>query len=297
VIRLPSLRHAVGAWPLAIVLAAGAAGTCADFLNALAQRESSKNAQAQNRYGYVGLFQMGEAALIDAGFYRSDGTGANDWRGSWTGAGGITSLRDFMDHPEAQVAAVTAYHQRLWTTIQRRGLDRYLGQSIAGVEMTRSGMIAAAHLVGAGNLAAFLRSGGKAVPRDGNGTTLTEYVSRFGGYELTGAAGNCSDFANGTPTAGTSMAGNPLAPSPGMPNSPYAGLTMEEAFHRAAGLSSQDVAWTVRAALAGLLLLTSAASLWHGWAVFAAGRSSTARLLRVCQGLAFVLLAMSAAFL
>jgi hypothetical protein len=53
----------------------------------------------------------------------------------------------------------------------------------------------------------------------------------------------------------------------------------------------------VRAALAGLLLLTSAASLWNGWAVFAAGRSSKARLIRVCQGLAFVLQVMSALLL
>jgi hypothetical protein len=294
---LSALRGAAGAWPIAVVLAASAAGTCADFLNALARRESSLNAQAQNRYGYVGLFQMGEAALIDAGFYRPDGTGNNDWRGSWTGAGGITSLREFKDHPEAQVAAVTAYHQRLWTTIQRLGLDRYLGQSIAGVEMTRSGMIAAAHLVGLGNLAAFLRSDGTTVPRDGNGTTLTEYAARFGGYELAGTAGNCSDFATGKPTAGVSIVDSTLTPSTVMPRWPFAGLTMEEAFYRGAGMSSQEVAWTIRAALAGILLLTSATSLWNGWNLFAKGRSSKARLLRMCQGVVFVLLVMTTAFL
>jgi hypothetical protein len=285
---LRRLRWAGGVWPLVVVLAAAAAGTCADFLNALARRESSLNPQAQNPYGYVGLFQMGEAALIDAGFYRPDGTGRNDWRGTWTGAGGVTSLQAFKDSPAAQVAAVTAYHQRLWATIQALGLDRYVGQTVGGVQMTRSGMIAAAHLVGAGNLATFLRSGGVTVPRDGNGTPLTEYAARFGGYELTGSGANCADFASGVPTGGIPIGGTPSTPV--TPSFPFEGLTTEDAYYRGAGFSPEEVAWTVRATLAAVVLLSSLASLLGGWLLFTEGHGSKMRLVRQCQRVSVFLL-------
>lgn len=82
------------------LVALAAAGTYADFLKAVAQRESSMNPNAHNPYGYVGLFQMGEAALIDAGYYKSDGSGKNDWTGAWTGKNGVTSLDAFKSDPQ-----------------------------------------------------------------------------------------------------------------------------------------------------------------------------------------------------
>jgi len=41
------------------------------------------------------FYQMGEAALIDAGYYKADGTKTNDWTGQWTGKNGIYSKQDF----------------------------------------------------------------------------------------------------------------------------------------------------------------------------------------------------------
>src|SRR6185503_6925283 len=86
-----------------------AACTHADFLNSLAKRESSMDPTKINGFGYAGLFQMGEAALQDAGYYRGDPTRSNDWTGRWTGKGGINGLADFLHNPDAQVKAVVAY--------------------------------------------------------------------------------------------------------------------------------------------------------------------------------------------
>src|SRR5437868_1578198 len=85
---------------LAVLLAAASAAASAqcshtDFLHDLGTRESGMNPSARNPFGYIGLFQMGEAALQDAGYYRGDLTRTNDWTGAWTGTGGINSLSDF----------------------------------------------------------------------------------------------------------------------------------------------------------------------------------------------------------
>ena len=40
------------------------------FLYDLGARESGGNYKAFNKYGYAGKYQMGEAALIDAGYYK-----------------------------------------------------------------------------------------------------------------------------------------------------------------------------------------------------------------------------------
>lgn len=44
--------------------------TLEQFLNDLGERESGGNYRAFNRYGYAGKYQMGEAALVDAGYYK-----------------------------------------------------------------------------------------------------------------------------------------------------------------------------------------------------------------------------------
>jgi hypothetical protein len=277
---LPRTWLGLGAWLLSATVLAQAGGTCRDFLQALARRESGGNAAVMNQYGFVGLFQMGEAALIDAGFYRPDGTGRNDWQGTWTGAGGVTSLAQFRASPAAQVTAITAYHQRVWGYIQGLGLASYEGQTIGGVPMTRSGMIAAAHLVGAGNLRRFLQSNGREVPRDGNRTPLTEYASRFGGYQLTGSGADCADYANGTPRAGVPIAPPASSPSPGAPTVPRPFMGGElssdamnpyDAYYSRTGHSPSQIMEAVNAITVALLFLLSAMTCFGLWQRYATG--------------------------
>lgn len=290
------LRRAGVAMAPAVACAALAAGTCSDYLNALALRESGLNPRAHNQFGYVGLWQMGEAALIDAGYYRADGTGTNDWRGSWTGLGGITSLEAFKASPAAQAAAVAAYQQRVWGYVRSLGLDRYVGSSVAGVPVTQSGLVAAAHLVGTGNLARFLRSGGTVVPADGNGTQLTEYLASFGGYELFGAGADCADWAQGQATGGVvPVADQPPAPAPATAvfgSAPGGQPDRAEAFYGMTGHSAADVGATIRLVAGTLMLLVAAWSLLGSWTLYAEGRSTRHGLLLDNQRLMVVVLAM-----
>jgi hypothetical protein len=52
------------------------------------------------------------------------------------------------------------------------------------VEVTESGILAAAHLAGAGNVKKYLRSYGENDVEDAYGTSISEYLEKFSGYDL-----------------------------------------------------------------------------------------------------------------
>lgn len=160
-----------------------------DYLAALAKRESGGQAdpyQAVNKHGYLGKYQMGKLALIDAGFYRKDGSSNNDFHDhKWTGKHGVHSREDFLNSSEAQEAAVHAYNRAQWRTIRKEKLDQFIGQKFGdGPVLTASGLLAGAHLVGVGNLEKYLESGGKVVPRDGNKVPITRYMQEMADYDV-----------------------------------------------------------------------------------------------------------------
>ena len=66
--------------------------------------------------------------------------------------------------------------------ILRRQIQKYHGQTIHGIYITESGILAAAHLAGAGNVRKFFRKGYEF--KDGNGTKMTSYMTLFYGYNL-----------------------------------------------------------------------------------------------------------------
>jgi hypothetical protein len=168
--------------------AAGGKGDHAAFLAKLAAMENGGRTGGTNVLGYAGKYQMGEAALIDAGYYEPDGTKANDWRGRWTGKGRIRSLQQFLASEAGQDEAVTAFHEKNWTAIQQRGLDKFLGRNVGGIDITKSGLLAGAHLLGVGGVETFLRSGGTKVPRDGNGMPVSVYLDKLGGMDVDAGA-------------------------------------------------------------------------------------------------------------
>lgn len=60
----------------------------------------------------------------------------------------------------------------------------YIGQIVSGVVITRSGMIAAAHLGGAGSVRLFLSSNGRINNHDVYGTSIKNYMSEFAMYNF-----------------------------------------------------------------------------------------------------------------
>lgn len=164
-------------------------GDVDDFYAALAQRESSGNPSVENTYGYLGLYQMGEPAMMDAQWYDESvpfETSANDWIGTWltrAQSNGVLSKTNYLDKPNAQNVAVRDYHDRVAVYISALDLLRFEGDVVNGVEITRSGLLAACHLLGCGTVETYLESPGGGTPADAYGTTIEEYLSLFANYE------------------------------------------------------------------------------------------------------------------
>lgn len=159
--------------------------TLQDFLNDLGARESGGNYKAFNKFGYAGKYQMGEAALIDAGYYKKTSRNYNnDWSGVFTGKDGVYSLQDFLNNPQAQENAQIIFKKKQWGYLKAVGAHKYSGQIINGYKITDSGLLAGAHLKGAGSVIEYLKSGGKNIGKDAFGTSVESYIKRFAGYDV-----------------------------------------------------------------------------------------------------------------
>lgn len=156
-----------------------------DFFEALGNRESNGDYKIENSYGYIGKYQMGEALMYDIGYYTFEGDSnsyrKNDWKGKWTSKNGINSKNDFLNAPEEQEKAVRESMHLRWKSIKHLGLEKFIGKTVLGVEITISGMLAGCHLKGAGGLKEFLEKEDDNV--DGYGTEISEYIKKFGGYQ------------------------------------------------------------------------------------------------------------------
>jgi len=160
-------------------------GTYAEFLDALRMRESSGDYSAVNTLGYLGAYQFGEAALVDLGFVIRDANPYdNHFDAGFSGKLGITSAADFLAAPGAQDTAAEEWMQLLWRYIGAVEVDAVLGHVIGGIHLTASGMLAGAHLLGAGGLRDWVRSDGSLERSDAYGTSITDYLEFFGGYEI-----------------------------------------------------------------------------------------------------------------
>ncbi|MCK9417553.1 peptidoglycan-binding protein LysM, partial [Candidatus Dojkabacteria bacterium] len=62
----------------------------------------------------------------------------------------------------------------------------YVGKTINDIEITWSGLLAAAHLGGQKHVKDFLKSNGKKDFADANGVEISVYLKEFSGYKLIG---------------------------------------------------------------------------------------------------------------
>jgi len=132
-----------------------------EFKEALAERESAGEYDIVNSYGYMGKYQFGKSALKSVG---------------------IEDSKEFLNNPEMQEKAFVALLQiNKW--ILRKEINRYQGKRIGGILITESGILAAAHLGGAGSVQNFLRSNGQNSFNDGYGTSIKHYFKKFAGYD------------------------------------------------------------------------------------------------------------------
>src|SRR3954465_12371685 len=138
-----------------------------------------------NTLDYLGKYQMGNAALIEAGFYTGavSGDGTQVWDDTkWTAlarSNGVASRADFLTHPAAQELAIRAYTDSQWNQLVDLGLDSYVGTTKNGLIITAEGLLAGAHLRGADGVYDYLTSGVDA--KDEYGTPVSEYLALFPG--------------------------------------------------------------------------------------------------------------------
>ena len=185
--------------------------TLNDFYNDLGARESGGNYSSVNKYGYVGKYQMGEAAMIDAGYYKKpSGKYNNDWSGQFTGKDGIYSVQDFLKNKQAQENAQKAFKQAQWNQLKAIGADKYIGKEINGVKITQSGLLAAAHLKGPGAVKEYLQSDGKNIPKDAFGTSVESYMKKFEGYDVSNVTGIKDSKTNDNTSKSESIEKEPL---------------------------------------------------------------------------------------
>lgn len=131
------------------------------FKEALAFKESGGNYFTVNSYGYLGKYQFGRETLRLIGIYNTE---------------------KFLNDPALQEKAFIANAERnKW--ILRRDIRNFVGKRINGIVVTESGILAAAHLAGAGSVKNYLRSYGVDNFEDGFGTTIQYYMKRFSGYD------------------------------------------------------------------------------------------------------------------
>lgn len=158
------------------------------FFAAIRARESSGNYAAVNTFGYLGAYQFGEAALVDLGLAVRDANPFNnDYSRGFTGKFGIGTKAEFLASETAQDQAAAEWWTLLWNRIRFNDIEFYDQQTLNGVKLTKTGMIAASHLLGTGALIDFIESGGTDVGGDAFGTRITEYLKLFAGYETPAA--------------------------------------------------------------------------------------------------------------
>lgn len=131
------------------------------FKEAIAFKESRGNYKKINTFGYLGKYQFGESTLNRISIY---------------------DTRSFLEDPKLQEDAFyTLCSLNKWILI--RDIKRSVGKKINGIEITESGILAAAHLAGAGNVKKYLRSNGELNSTDAYGSDVELYMKRFAGYD------------------------------------------------------------------------------------------------------------------
>src|SRR5450759_680846 len=138
------------------------------FINDLGFKESGNNWLSINRIGCFGEWQFEESTLKYLGYRK-------------------VTLKKFKSNPEIfprelQLKALKTLIKVNLTLLM--DYEHFIGDTINGTVITKSGMIAASHLGGAGSLQKFLNSNGMINKKDILGTSIYDYLKKFSSYDL-----------------------------------------------------------------------------------------------------------------
>ena len=131
------------------------------FLNDIGFRESGNRYDITNTWGYMGKYQFGKSTLKGLGFE--------------------VTRKEFLNNPQLQEEAMMALLLHNKEKLQKY-IDVFDGQTINGMYISESGILAAAHLGGQGSVKRYFKNG--KVFKDGFGTKITSYMAQFSGYDI-----------------------------------------------------------------------------------------------------------------
>ena len=138
-----------------------------DYAKKLAYCESRNTWKIINRFGYMGLFQFGKSALKSIGI---DSINAKRFKAN-------PSIFPI----ELQYLALKR-HLSINELILKKYIKKYQYTRVKGILITKSGILASAHLVGARKVKIFLTTGIDCM--DGNKVKVSVYMKKFSGYDL-----------------------------------------------------------------------------------------------------------------
>ncbi len=131
------------------------------FKESIAFKESQGQYKKINSLGYMGKYQFGMETLKTIGIY---------------------DCNSFLNTPRLQEKAFVALLSKNKGLLQDE-IDKYDGSVINGIRITESGILAAAHLGGAGSVKKYFKSNGKRYLRDAYGTSVRSYLEEYSGYD------------------------------------------------------------------------------------------------------------------
>ncbi len=131
------------------------------FLNDIGFRESGNRYDITNTWGYMGKYQFGKSTLKGLGY--------------------DVSRKEFLNNPELQEEAMLSLLSHNKEKLQTY-IDLFDGETINGMYISESGILAAAHLGGQGSVKRYFKNG--KVFKDAYGTKITSYMKTFSGYDI-----------------------------------------------------------------------------------------------------------------
>lgn len=130
------------------------------FLEDMGFSESSNRYHIKNKFGYLGKYQFGIGTLRGLGYK--------------------ISSKQFLKNPQIQEEAMIKLLRHNQEALKKY-ITKYQNKIVNGIFITESGILAAAHLSGTRNVKRWFK--GRQF-KDGLGTSLSSYMSKFSNYDL-----------------------------------------------------------------------------------------------------------------
>ena len=140
------------------------------FINYLGYRESGNNWKIVNNANCLGDWQFSELTLRYLGYKHITAEKFKSDSSIFPRKLQLEILKTYMEINE----------------ISLKPYEIYIGSEINGILITKSGLLAGAHLGGVGSVKLFIESNGNIDKEDSNGSKISTYLKEFSIYNLSG---------------------------------------------------------------------------------------------------------------